>query len=107
MRYFYSYGVELLGIMDDVELVLRMLRRNMKRGGGIGGRWRSGMTTEATSVWEMETAWTMENRRRDREKLESGSHCWTSSRIVGNVESVLRRMGQDLKVGGVGWVQRR
>ena len=34
MRYFYSYGVELLGIMDDVELVLRMLRRNMKRGGG-------------------------------------------------------------------------
>ena len=51
------FGYLASDIMDDMELFLRSLRRELKRGGGRsrGCRGRSGTKKATTTVWETET----------------------------------------------------
>ena len=91
-----------LGMMDDVDLVLRRMRRDLKRGRGGIGDGGGGMTTVTITVWEMPTVWTTADGKRERRKYEADSHCWTSYGMMYNVDSVLWRLRRDLNGGGVG-----
>ena len=65
----YSDGIELSGIMENMESVLQRLRRELERGrGSIGDSGESGMTTVMKIVWEMATAWPKSEGSRERRK---------------------------------------